>query len=166
VPPAYARESQQQQQQQNLQQPRTHQQGSNGLDVVIYQYDVCPFCNKVKAFLDYHKIPYRTIEVNPLTRTELKQLDESIQPMVPTVIINGDIMQDPSDIMNRLEQEIPRQQSSVCFYICVYSLQAVYWLIVFNTTTSNDVRTIITWNATMLCLSVISIYLSLIQYVP
>eukprot|EP00959_Pyramimonas_sp_CCMP1952_P351945 7373883-Pyramimonas_sp.AAC.1 len=23
--------------------------------VVFYQYDVCPFCNKVKAFLDYYK---------------------------------------------------------------------------------------------------------------
>jgi hypothetical protein len=25
-------------------------------EVIIYQYDVCPFCCKVKAFLDYHKV--------------------------------------------------------------------------------------------------------------
>ncbi len=25
-------------------------------EVVLYQYEVCPFCNKVKAILDYHKV--------------------------------------------------------------------------------------------------------------
>ena len=25
-------------------------------DVTLYQYEVCPFCCKVKAFLDYHKV--------------------------------------------------------------------------------------------------------------
>lgn len=24
--------------------------------IVLYQYEVCPFCCKVKAFLDYHKV--------------------------------------------------------------------------------------------------------------
>ena len=27
------------------------------LDVVLYQYQPCPFCNKVRAFLDFHKVP-------------------------------------------------------------------------------------------------------------
>lgn len=26
-----------------------------GAAVTLYQYDVCPFCNKVRAFLDLHK---------------------------------------------------------------------------------------------------------------
>lgn len=25
-------------------------------DITLYQYEVCPFCCKVKAFLDYHKV--------------------------------------------------------------------------------------------------------------
>ena len=25
-------------------------------DIILYQYEVCPFCNKVRAFLDYHKV--------------------------------------------------------------------------------------------------------------
>lgn len=25
-------------------------------EIILYQYDVCPFCCKVKAFLDYHKV--------------------------------------------------------------------------------------------------------------
>ena len=40
--------------------------------VQIYQYEICPFCNKVKALLDLHRVPYETIEVNPLTKSETK----------------------------------------------------------------------------------------------
>jgi len=25
-------------------------------EIIVYQYDVCPFCCKVKAFLDYYKV--------------------------------------------------------------------------------------------------------------
>lgn len=25
-------------------------------EIILYQYEVCPFCCKVKAFLDYHKV--------------------------------------------------------------------------------------------------------------
>ena len=25
-------------------------------DIIVYQYEVCPFCCKLKAFLDYHKV--------------------------------------------------------------------------------------------------------------
>lgn len=28
-------------------------------------------CHQVIAFLDFHKIPYRVVEVNPLTKTEI-----------------------------------------------------------------------------------------------
>ena len=37
---------------------------SKMMDLVLYQYDVCPFCCKVKAFLDYYNVPYRTVEVS------------------------------------------------------------------------------------------------------
>lgn len=40
--------------------------------VQLYQYAICPFCNKSKALLDYAKVPYETIEVNPLTKAEIK----------------------------------------------------------------------------------------------
>jgi len=38
----------------------------------LYQYEICPFCNKVKAMLDLHKIPYETVDVNPLSKAEIK----------------------------------------------------------------------------------------------
>jgi len=50
--------------------------------IVLYQYEVCPFCCKVKAFLDYYKIPYRVVEVNPLTKTELKWSEYKKVPVV------------------------------------------------------------------------------------
>ena len=37
----------------------------------FYQYAICPFCNKTKAFLHYANIPYEAHEVNPLTKAEL-----------------------------------------------------------------------------------------------
>ena len=42
--------------------------------VTLYQYQICPFCNKAKALLFYAGIRYETVEVNPLTKAELKQL--------------------------------------------------------------------------------------------
>lgn len=41
------------------------------LPLTVYQYKICPFCSKVKTYLDFMKIPYETIEVNPLTKSEI-----------------------------------------------------------------------------------------------
>lgn len=54
--------------------------------IILYQYEVCPFCCKVKAFLDYHKIPYRVVEVDPLGKSELKWSDYK---KVPVVVLDG-----------------------------------------------------------------------------
>jgi len=40
--------------------------------VTLYQYKICPFCNKAKALLSYVGVPYEPVEVNPLTKAELK----------------------------------------------------------------------------------------------
>mmetsp|Transcript_19263 Transcript_19263/g.23701 ORF Transcript_19263/g.23701 Transcript_19263/m.23701 type:complete len:341 (-) Transcript_19263:46-1068(-) len=42
------------------------------IDLTLFQYQICPFCNIVKALLDHSKQPYNLIEVNPLTKSELK----------------------------------------------------------------------------------------------
>mmetsp|Transcript_41354 Transcript_41354/g.47019 ORF Transcript_41354/g.47019 Transcript_41354/m.47019 type:complete len:300 (+) Transcript_41354:2-901(+) len=42
-------------------------------DVTLYQYNICPFCHKTKAILGYAGLqPKEIIEVNPLTKAELK----------------------------------------------------------------------------------------------
>lgn len=37
----------------------------------LYQYHACPFSWKVRAVLYYHKVPFETVEVNPLNKREL-----------------------------------------------------------------------------------------------
>lgn len=45
---------------------------SGSLQLTLYQYKTCPFCSKVRAFLDFHALPYHVVEVNPVRRTEIK----------------------------------------------------------------------------------------------
>ncbi|XP_061460226.1 prostaglandin E synthase 2 [Rhineura floridana] len=44
----------------------------DSLQLTLYQYKTCPFCSKVRAFLDYHQLPYEIVEVNPVMRQEIK----------------------------------------------------------------------------------------------
>lgn len=42
------------------------------LQLTLYQYRTCPFCSKVRAFLDFHALPYQVVEVNPVRRAEIE----------------------------------------------------------------------------------------------
>ena len=46
-------------------------EGISELTVTLYQYQNCPFCGKVRAFLDYHGIKYNKVEVSPLWKGEI-----------------------------------------------------------------------------------------------
>ncbi|KAL8030732.1 hypothetical protein ABFX02_14G304700 [Erythranthe guttata] len=72
-------------------------------DVVLYQYEACPFCNKVKAFLDYYDIPYKIVEVNPMNKKEIKF---SEYQKVPILMVDGEQMVDSSDIIDKLDKKI------------------------------------------------------------
>ncbi|GAB6027106.1 hypothetical protein CHUAL_013971 [Chamberlinius hualienensis] len=47
-------------------------QDNRGLKLLLYQYQTCPFCCKVRAFLDYNGISYDIIEVDPVMRQQIK----------------------------------------------------------------------------------------------
>ncbi|KAL8172118.1 hypothetical protein V2J09_023922 [Rumex salicifolius] len=68
-------------------------------EVVLYQYEACPFCNKVKAFLDYYDIPYKIVEVNPISKKEIKWSDYR---KVPIVTVDGEQLVNSSDIIDNL----------------------------------------------------------------
>jgi glutaredoxin len=69
-------------------QPAEQQAADKGLPtVVLYQYEPCPYCCKVKAVLDYLRIPYEVVEVNPLTKKETKAFTDYRK--VPVCKING-----------------------------------------------------------------------------
>ncbi|CAA0813363.1 Glutathione S-transferase family protein [Striga hermonthica] len=72
-------------------------------DVVLYQYEACPFCNKVKAFLDYYDIPYKIVEVNPISKKEIKWSDYK---KVPILMVDGEQMVNSSDIIDNLTKKI------------------------------------------------------------
>jgi microsomal prostaglandin-E synthase 2 len=55
--------------------------------VTLYQYASCPFCNKAQAFLEWHGIPFRRVEVNPLSK---EQIAFSAYKMVPLALIEGE----------------------------------------------------------------------------
>eukprot|EP00808_Paulinella_micropora_P016837 g13893.t1 len=69
------------------------------LGVVLFQYEVCPFSNKVRAFLDYHKIPYKKIEVNPLTKAESSHTGFK---SIPVVMVEGKFFNESSNVMKML----------------------------------------------------------------
>ncbi|XP_018096540.1 prostaglandin E synthase 2 isoform X1 [Xenopus laevis] len=49
------------------------QQAEDGsFRLTLYQYKTCPFCSKVRAFLDYYRLPHEIVEVNPVMRGEIK----------------------------------------------------------------------------------------------
>lgn len=64
----------------------------------IYQYLICPFCNRVKSYLDFCGVQYDTIEVNPLTKAEIKNL-KLVAKKVPVAIINGQVVEDSGKII-------------------------------------------------------------------
>ncbi|KAG9335362.1 hypothetical protein JZ751_005284 [Albula glossodonta] len=55
------------------------------LKLTLYQYKTCPLCSKVRAFLDYHGLPYKVVEVNPVTRQEIKWTKHG----VPILLVEG-----------------------------------------------------------------------------
>ncbi|KAI9910554.1 hypothetical protein PsorP6_011038 [Peronosclerospora sorghi] len=58
--------------------------------------------NLVKAVLDYFKIPYQVVEVNPLTKKEMKAFTEYRK--VPVVRMNDEVVVDSSRIISRLRE--------------------------------------------------------------
>ena len=77
--------------------PRMKQSKSS---IRLYQYDICPFCSKVKALLDLHQVPYETIEVNPLMKREIKFSAD--YQKVPIAMLDGEQVNDSPVIASRL----------------------------------------------------------------
>jgi len=57
--------------------------------IYLYQYHCCPYCNKVKAVLDYWQIPYSLVEVHPIKKKEIP--DRRVffhHKLVPVLMVN------------------------------------------------------------------------------
>jgi len=57
-----------------------------GLRLTLYQYQTCPFCCKVRAYLDHRGFSYDVIEVNSVRRNQIKW---SKYKKVPILVVEG-----------------------------------------------------------------------------
>nr|XP_027326904.1 prostaglandin E synthase 2 [Anas platyrhynchos] len=83
------------------------------LQLTLYQYKTCPFCSKVRAFLDYHGLPYEIVEVNPIMRKEIKF---SSYRKVPILLANaGSTLQlnDSSVIISAIKTYLISKRNSL-----------------------------------------------------
>ncbi|XP_027012997.1 prostaglandin E synthase 2 [Tachysurus fulvidraco] len=97
-------------QKQHAQQHEAADQGRD-LKLTLYQYKTCPFCSKVRAFLDYHGLPYQVVEVNPVMRQEIKW---STYRKVPILMVNESVqLNDSSVIISALMTYLISREKSV-----------------------------------------------------
>ena len=72
--------------------------------VTLYQFELCPFCHKVKATLDVKGIDYRKVEVNPMSKAELPALPDDAPKKVPVIEVGGEVVFDSTAIMSFLDE--------------------------------------------------------------
>ncbi|XP_076686767.1 prostaglandin E synthase Su(P) [Andrena cerasifolii] len=58
---------------------------TSGLKLTLFQYQTCPFCCKVRVFLDYYGLSYDVVEVDPVLR---KEISWSSYRKVPILLTN------------------------------------------------------------------------------
>ncbi|HEX5036007.1 MAG TPA: glutathione S-transferase N-terminal domain-containing protein [bacterium] len=76
----------------------------------LFQYEVCPYCCKVKSVLDYKKIPYEKVEVNPMSHEELEGNEKALRhDKVPVVVDQGKTLLESNDIIRYLDQAYPKK---------------------------------------------------------
>lgn len=87
---------------------------SSGPQITLYQYQVCPFCNKLQTYLEYHKIPHKRVEVNPLSKKEMKFSEYKMVPFVVVEEEGKDKMQvNGSDVViDWLAKEVVKEDNN------------------------------------------------------
>lgn len=77
------------------------------MTAILYQYNLSPFCDKVRRALRLKGIPFRTVEITLLDtlRGKLKELSPAAK--LPVLEINGERLTDSTDIIRRLDELYP-----------------------------------------------------------
>lgn len=76
--------------------------GEDKLNLRLYQFQNCPFCCKVRAFLDYYGFGYEVVEVNSVTKRELKFSEYKKVPVIVVQNWNNKQLNDSSFIVSFL----------------------------------------------------------------
>eukprot|EP01083_Nonionella_stella_P072134 194280_1 len=76
------------------------------LDITLYQFESCPFCTKVRTYMDFHKMPYKIKYVIPMPhkiKHDLKSFGLK-STKVPTILVDGSEISDSTKIIDDLEK--------------------------------------------------------------
>jgi microsomal prostaglandin-E synthase 2 len=76
----------------------------------LYQFELCPYCNKVSAGLELKGIPFRKVQVNPMSKKELPPipgLPEGTKRKVPVLEMDGRLVMDSTDILKFIDEAVP-----------------------------------------------------------
>jgi len=81
--------------------------------LILYQYEECPFCTKVRAFLTEMKIKFKKVNVSfdhndPLRK---KLAKESGVKTVPIIEVDGEFIGESEKIIHFVEQKILKNSS-------------------------------------------------------
>lgn len=73
--------------------------------LTLYQFELCPYCHKVKAGLELRRIPHTRVEVNPLNKREIANFPSTAEgrKKVPIVTLGDDVRQESSQILRWLD---------------------------------------------------------------
>jgi glutathione S-transferase len=75
------------------------------MSVTFYSYNVSPYAAKVRAILQFKKVPFREEVVHPLRRGGIKA--KSGQVLVPIIDHDGKVVADSTAIAQYLEEKFP-----------------------------------------------------------
>lgn len=79
--------------------------------LTLYQFQLCPYCHKVRAGLELKGLAFDQIEVNPMSKKELPPLPEEAPKKVPVIKQNGTTVYDSTSILQWLDEAFPNTLS-------------------------------------------------------
>jgi len=102
--------------------------GETDVNLVLFQFQTCPFCCKVRAYLDYKGISYSVVEVDAVLRQDLKWSAQKKVPIVLMKLKNGKFVQlsDSSLIISVLETHFKHPEKDILDVISLYPTISFY----------------------------------------
>ena len=76
-------------------------------NITLYQFQLCPFCHKVRAALEMKGVSYTKIEVAPGSKKELPPLPDFAPRKVPVLQVGDEIMWDSTKILLEIDRLVP-----------------------------------------------------------
>jgi microsomal prostaglandin-E synthase 2 len=76
--------------------------------ITLFQFQLCPFCHKVRAALELKGVTYQKVEVAPGNKKELPDLPIDAPRKVPVLQIGDEIIWDSTDILLQIDRLVPQ----------------------------------------------------------